>query len=149
MLAGAGCREQRLVNVRSSYPASAEPRRGKERVPTRATQHSICTCVSQQNPCMGHCDRVLYNKCIYYRTQKAIQIQRAKTFSNMVLKKRSEKAATATAAKSLQSCPTLCNPKETAAHQAPPSLGFSKQEYWSGLPFPSPEKAAKGSAIFM
>ena len=25
-----------------------------------------------------------------------------------------------------------------AAHQAPPSLGFSKQEYWSGLPFPSP-----------
>ena len=26
----------------------------------------------------------------------------------------------------------------TAAHQAPPSLGFSRQEYWSGLPFPSP-----------
>ena len=26
----------------------------------------------------------------------------------------------------------------TAAHQAPPSMGFSKQEYWSGLPFPSP-----------
>ena len=25
-----------------------------------------------------------------------------------------------------------------AAHQAPPSMGFSKQEYWSGLPFPSP-----------
>src|SRR5574340_1095901 len=25
-----------------------------------------------------------------------------------------------------------------AAHQAPPSLGFSRQEYWSGLPFPSP-----------
>ena len=25
-----------------------------------------------------------------------------------------------------------------AAHQAPPSLGFSKQEHWSGLPFPSP-----------
>ena len=24
------------------------------------------------------------------------------------------------------------------AHQAPPSLGFSKQEHWSGLPFPSP-----------
>ena len=29
-------------------------------------------------------------------------------------------------------------PQETAAHQAPPSLGFSRQEYWSGLPFPSP-----------
>jgi len=26
----------------------------------------------------------------------------------------------------------------TVAHQAPPSIGFSKQEYWSGLPFPSP-----------
>ena len=27
---------------------------------------------------------------------------------------------------------------ETVAHQAPPSLGFSRQEHWSGLPFPSP-----------
>ena len=26
----------------------------------------------------------------------------------------------------------------TAAHQAPPSVGFSRQEYWSGLPLPSP-----------
>ena len=33
-----------------------------------------------------------------------------------------------------ESCPT----PETAAHQAPPSLGFSRQEHWSGLPFPSP-----------
>ena len=32
----------------------------------------------------------------------------------------------------------LCATHETAAHQAPPSLGFSRQEYWSGLPFPSP-----------
>ena len=31
----------------------------------------------------------------------------------------------------------LCATPETAAHQAPPSLGFSRQEYWSGLPFPS------------
>ena len=28
----------------------------------------------------------------------------------------------------------------TAAHQAPPSMGFSKQEYWSGAPSPSPEQ---------
>ena len=89
------------------------------------------------------------------------------------------------AAKSLQSCPTLCNPIDgsprgspvsgilqarilewvaisfsnawkwkvkvkslssvrllatpwTAAYQAPPSMGFSRQEYWSGLPLPSP-----------
>ena len=46
-------------------------------------------------------------------------------------------AAAAPAAKSLQSCPTLCDPK-TAAQQAPPSLGFSRQELWSSLPFPSP-----------
>ena len=91
---------------------------------------------------------------------------------------------TADAAKSLQSCPTLCNPIDgrppgspipgilqarilewvaisfsnawkwkvkvkslsrvrllatpwAAAHQAPPSMGFSRQEYWSGVPLPS------------
>ena len=46
-------------------------------------------------------------------------------------------SAAAAAAKSLQSCPTLCDPID-AAHQAPPSLGFSRQEQWSGLSFPSP-----------
>ena len=34
-----------------------------------------------------------------------------------------------------QSCPTLCHPW-TAAYQAPPSTGFSRQEYWSGVPLP-------------
>ena len=43
----------------------------------------------------------------------------------------------AAAAKLLQSCLTLCDPW-MAAHQAPPSLGFSRQEHWSGLPLPSP-----------
>ena len=43
-------------------------------------------------------------------------------------------AAATAAAKSLQSCPTLCDPIDTS----PPSLGFSRQEHWSGLPFPSP-----------
>ena len=94
-------------------------------------------------------------------------------------------AAAAAAAKSLQSCPTLCDPIDgsppgsaapgilqartlewvaisfsnagkwklkvkslshvwllatpwTAAYQAPPSMGFSRQEYWSGVPSPSP-----------
>ena len=93
--------------------------------------------------------------------------------------------AAAAAAKSLQSCPTLCDPTDgsppgspfpgilqartlewvaisfsnawkwkvkvkllrhvwllatpwTAAYQAPPSMGFSRQEYWSGVPWPSP-----------
>ena len=32
----------------------------------------------------------------------------------------------------------LCATPQTAAHQAPPSLGFSTQEHWSWLPFPSP-----------
>ena len=36
-----------------------------------------------------------------------------------------------------QSCPTLWNPMD-CTHQAPLSMGLSRQEYWSGLPFPSP-----------
>ena len=37
-----------------------------------------------------------------------------------------------------QSCPTVCNPMDSSLHQASPSMGFSRQEYWSGLSFPSP-----------
>ena len=40
-------------------------------------------------------------------------------------------------AKWLQSCPTLAT-LWTVAHQAPLSMGFSRQEYWSGLPCPPP-----------
>ena len=97
---------------------------------------------------------------------------------------------TAATAKSLPSCPTLCNPIDgspqgspvpgilqartlewvaisfsnawkwkvkvkllssarpsatpwTAAFQAPPSMGFSRQEYWSGVPFPSPSEVTR------
>ena len=32
----------------------------------------------------------------------------------------------------------LCATSQTAPDEAPPSLGFSRQERWSGLPFPSP-----------
>ena len=100
-------------------------------------------------------------------------------------------AAAAVAAKSLQSCPTLCDPTDgsppgfpvpgilqartlewvaisfsnawkwkvkvkslsrvrllatpwTAAHQAPPSMAFSRQEFWSGVPLPSPSPLANG-----
>ena len=35
-----------------------------------------------------------------------------------------------------QSCLTLCDPMGGVACQAPMSMGFSRQEYWSGLPFP-------------
>ena len=41
-----------------------------------------------------------------------------------------------------QSCPTLCD-LWTVAHQAPPSMGFSRQEYWSGLPFPQNKNVNK------
>jgi len=101
----------------------------------------------------------------------------------------------AAAAKSLQSCPTLCNPIDgrpsgspvpgilqartlewvaisfsnagkwkvkvkslsrvrllatpwTAAHKAPPSMGFARQEYWSGVPLPSPLVTPKSSKTF-
>ena len=64
-------------------------------------------------------------------------------------------ATSASLSEVTQSCPTLCNPincslpgssihgifqariLEWVAYQAPPSMGFSRQEYWSGLPFPS------------
>ena len=37
------------------------------------------------------------------------------------------------------SCVQLCATLRTVAHQAPLSMRFPRQEYWSGLPFPSPE----------
>ena len=37
-----------------------------------------------------------------------------------------------------KSCLTLCDPMDYIAHQAPLSMGFSRQEYWSGLPCPPP-----------
>ena len=49
------------------------------------------------------------------------------------------------------SCVRLCVTPEMAAHQAPPFLGFSRQEHWSGLPLPSPmhesEKAKSFSCV--
>ena len=52
-------------------------------------------------------------------------------------KKSHDQPAAAAAAKSLQSCLTLCDPID-GSYQAPLSLGFSRQERWSELPFPSP-----------
>ena len=46
-------------------------------------------------------------------------------------------AAAAAAANSLQSCPTLCDPID-GSPLGSLSPGFSRQEHWSGLPFPSP-----------
>ena len=49
--------------------------------------------------------------------------------SNVVVKEESESDVS-------QSCRTLCSPW-TVAHHTPPSMGFSRQEHWSGLSFPS------------
>ena len=46
-----------------------------------------------------------------------------------------------------QSCPTLSDPW-TAAYQAPPSMGFSRQEYWSGVPLPSPTQNVKDIQVY-
>ena len=61
-------------------------------------------------------------------------------YRSSLLKIRKERSlkTTAAAAKSSQSCPTLGAPID-AAHQAPLSLGLSRQEHWSELPFPSPK----------
>ena len=54
--------------------------------------------------------------------------------SRLVIVKKSESEVA-------QSCLTLCDPW-TVAHEAPPpSMGFSRREYWCGLPFPSPESS--------
>ena len=45
-----------------------------------------------------------------------------------------------------QSCPPLCDPMDCSP-QAPLFMGFSRQEYWSGLPFPSPYYKATGVKI--
>ena len=42
----------------------------------------------------------------------------------------------------------LCATPQTAAHQALPSLGFSRQEYWSGLPLPSPSHFPRTAYFF-
>ena len=57
------------------------------------------------------------------------------------------------ASKSLQSCPTLCNPMDYIAHQASLSIELSRQEYWSGLPclppgdLPNPGIKPRSSAL--
>ena len=48
----------------------------------------------------------------------------------------------AAAAKSLQLCLTLCDPRDGRPRG---SLGFSSQEHWSGLPFPSPMSESEKS----
>ena len=57
------------------------------------------------------------------------------SFRIFVLKK--QQFVSCVCAKSLQSCPIWCNPMD-GSHQAALSMGFSRQEHWSGLPCPPP-----------
>ena len=48
------------------------------------------------------------------------------------------------------SCARLLATPWTAAYQAPPSMGFSRQEYWSGVPLPSPKlRWSKNYSVFI
>ena len=72
-------------------------------------------------------------ECLFVQTSGSTMFNRLSRERELgsikIMKKESESEVA-------QSCPTLCNPLD--AHQALPSMGFSRQEYWSGLPFPSP-----------
>ena len=59
------------------------------------------------------------------------------TWSLLLREPRSSDTAAAAAAKSIQSGTTLCDPID-GSPPGSPSPGFSRQEHWSGLPFPSP-----------
>ena len=49
-------------------------------------------------------------------------------------------------AKLLQSCLTLCDPRD-GSPPGSPSLGFSRQEHWSGVPLPSPPRLRSATLI--
>ena len=57
--------------------------------------------------------------------------------ANIKIFKDNAEVVVAAAPALLQSCPTLCDPID-GSQPGIPSLGFSRQEHWSGLPFPSP-----------
>ena len=61
-----------------------------------------------------------------------LMAEREEELKSLLMKVKSESEVT-------QSCPTLETPW-TAAYQAPLSMGFSRQKYWSGVPLPSPDQ---------
>ena len=71
-------------------------------------------------------------------THSVIKSEVSRCHSQPVNKEISRKALLLLLLLSCFSRVRLCETPETAAHQASPSLGFSRQEHWSGLPFPSP-----------
>ena len=79
--------------------------------------------------------KVLHSICQQiWKTQQWPQDWKRSVFIPIPKKGNAKESLTA---KSLQSCPTLCDPID-GSPPASFSLGFSRQEYWNGLPFPSP-----------
>jgi len=78
--------------------------------------------------------------CLSVETlMEMIRLMEVLKISKALLKQQySRYLSAAAAAKSLQSCPTLCDPIDSSPLGSSLSLGFSRQEYWSGLPFPAP-----------
>ena len=72
---------------------------------------------------------------VYKEMQGIVSIQRNRLNDT---RRKSDKSRMLLLLLSRFSCVRLCATPLTAAHQAPPSLGFSRQEQGSGLPFPSP-----------
>ena len=82
--------------------------------------------------------KVLHSICQQiWKTQQWPQDWKKSVFIPIPKKGNAKECSSESESEVAQSCPTLCDPW-TVAHQAPPSMGFSRQEYWSGLPFPSP-----------
>ena len=54
------------------------------------------------------------------------------------IKRREREIETGLKKKKKSEVAQLCPTPQTVAYQAPPSMGFSRPKYWSGLPFPSP-----------
>ena len=79
-------------------------------------------------------------KCIHIHSK-----QQGRTFRAAFVKPRNNSDATSNRKSTLrytharaQLCPPLCDPVDYTAHQAPLSMEFSRLQYWSGLPFPTP-----------
>ena len=83
----------------------------------------VC-CWSTRELCMKHCTKL--SKCFYFTSCYMLLLLLSR-FSRV----------------------WLCATPETAAHQVPPFLGFSRQEHWSGLSFPSPKHESESEVAHL
>ena len=91
--------------------------------------HEIKRCLLLGRKVMTNLDSILKSRDISLSTK--VHLVKAMVFPVVMY------GCAAAAAKSLQSCQILCDPIDSSPPSSP-ALGFSRQEHWSGLPFPSP-----------